>query len=57
MRVRRPKVPKVVTDRHLVERVVEQLEMGWSPHAICADLRNEDSPSRVSAGDYLPGML
>ncbi|MDE0674395.1 MAG: IS30 family transposase [bacterium] len=49
VRARRPKVPKMVTDRHLAEGVGDRLEMGWSPHAISADLRNQDRPLRVSA--------
>ena len=45
VRARRPKVPKLVTDPQLAEAVTERLEMGWSPHAVAADLRNEGSLS------------
>ena len=44
-RARRPKVPKLVADPQLAEAVDERLRMGWSPHAVAADLRNEDLPS------------
>ena len=49
VRARRPKVPKLVTDPQLAEAVTERLEMGWSPHAVAADLRNEGSLSLVCA--------
>ena len=49
VRARRPKVPKLVTDAQLAEAVTERLEMGWSPHAVAADLRNEGSLSLVCA--------
>lgn len=46
-RARRPKVPKLVTDPELADAVSEGLKMGWSPHAIAADLRNKGlSPGR-----------
>ena len=57
VRARRPKVPKLVTDPQLAEAVTERLEMGWSPHAVAADLRNEGSLSLVCAKDYLSGVL
>ncbi|MCQ3802923.1 MAG: helix-turn-helix domain-containing protein [bacterium] len=51
VRGRRPKIPKLVTDPQLADAVSEGLKMGWSPHAIAADLRNEclDSDRRVCA--------
>ena len=49
VRTRRPKVPKLVTDPQLAEAVTERLEMGWSPHAVASDLRNEGSLSLVCA--------
>ena len=49
VRARRPKVPKLVTDPQLAEAVTQRLEMGWSPHAVAADLRNEGSLSLVCA--------
>ena len=49
VRARRPKVPKLVTDPQLAEAVTERLEMGWSPHAVAADLRNEGSRFRWCA--------
>lgn len=50
-RARRPKTPKLVADPELAGAVAERLEMGWSPHAISADLRNEglDTERRVCA--------
>ena len=51
------KIPyRTVTDPQLAEAVTERLEMGWSPHAVAADLRNEGSPL-VCAKDYLSGVL
>ena len=44
VRARRPKVPKLVADPRLADAVAERLEMGWSPHAVAADLRNEELP-------------
>ena len=35
------KVPKLLSDPQLAGAVVERLEMGLSPHAIAADLRNK----------------
>ena len=49
VRARRPKVPKLVTDPQLAEAVTQRLGMGWSPHAVAADLRNEGSLSLVCA--------
>ena len=57
VRARRPKVPKLVTDPQLAEAVTERLEMGWAPHAVAADLRNEGSLSLVCAKDYLSDVL
>ncbi len=57
VRARRPKVPKLVTDPQLAEAVTERLGMGWSPHAVAADLRNEGSLLLVCAKDYLSGVL
>ena len=37
----RPKTPKLAADRGLAAAVAERLAMGWSPHAVCADLRVE----------------
>ena len=53
----RPKVPKLVTDPQLAEAVTERLEMGWSPHAVAANLRNEGSLVAGVRGDYLSGVL
>ncbi len=40
-RASRPKTPKLVSDPELANMVSEGLRMGWSPHAVAADLRNE----------------
>ena len=37
----RPKTPKLAADRGLAAAVAQRLSMGWSPHAVCADLRVE----------------
>ena len=37
----RPKTPKLAADPGLAESVVQRLSMGWSQHAVCADLRVE----------------
>ena len=57
VRARRPKVPKLVTDPQLAEAVTQRLGMGWSPHAVAADLRNEGSLLLVCAKDYLSGRV
>ena len=35
----RPKTPKLAADPGLAAAVAQRLSMGWSPHAVCADLR------------------
>ena len=42
---------------HTDDLTSPRLEMGWSPHAVAADLRNEGSLSLVCAKDYLSGVL
>ena len=37
----RPKTPKLAADPGLAAAVAQRLSMGWSPHAVCADLRVE----------------
>ena len=37
----RPKRPKLAADPGLAAAVAQRLSMGWSPHAVCADLRVE----------------
>ena len=40
-RAARPRTAKLAADPGLARAVTERLEMGWSPHAISADLRAE----------------
>ena len=37
----RPKTPRLAADPGLAAAVAQRLSMGWSPHAVCADLRVE----------------
>ena len=43
-RAARPKEPELAASSKLAAAVTERLEMGWSPQAVCADLRAEGRP-------------